>query len=182
MTRLLLLLLLLLLPAVAALAATSACGSSPSAAPTPAATTASTTAPTTAPTTGHVGTARNLPLTPAVRRQLLGAATRSHQAKPGSFSGFEHGSTYYAYDRATRTWWAAGALVAVDPTGSAAVSLNDEGAYDVLHRTAGGTWVDRLSGEAGNDRPLSRCEQWPPRDVLLLWHWSQKVCAQPRWR
>ncbi|GAB3865240.1 hypothetical protein GCM10028801_35410 [Nocardioides maradonensis] len=140
-------------------------------------------APTVTPTVGTspAGPAHNLPLTAAVIHQLLAVATRTHQQKPRSFSGFEHGSTFYAYDPATKTWWAAGALVAADPNGGAAVSLNDEGAYDVLHRTAGGAWVDRLSGEAGYDPPLAQCKQWPPLRVLRLWHWSQKVCAEPRW-
>ncbi|HWU23376.1 MAG TPA: hypothetical protein VN088_17685, partial [Nocardioides sp.] len=97
------------------------------------------------------------------------------------FSGLGDTQRYYAYDPATRTWWAAGGLEAKNPdAGAAAVSLNDAGAYDVFHRTAGGHWVARESGGAGGpDQPLSTCHDWPPRSVLRLWHWSLKVCRAP---
>lgn len=167
-------------PAAAlALLLVAGCGGTRSAQPAPTVTAAPTTPPATG--AGPVGPARNLPLTPAVIHQLVVAGAAAKQVAASGFSGLEPNRRYYAYDPASRTWWAAGAMVAKNPdAGGAAVSLNDAGAYDVFHRSAGGQWVARESGGAGGpDLPLRLCSDWPPRSVLRLWHWSLRVCRVP---
>ncbi|HWU22615.1 MAG TPA: hypothetical protein VN088_13865 [Nocardioides sp.] len=157
----------------------SGCGGTTSAQPAPTTPAPTTTAPTTG--TSPAGAAHNLTLTPTVIHQLVVAGAAAKQVPASGFSGLGRTQRYYAYDPATHTWWAAGGMEAKNPdAGAAAVSLNDAGSYDVFHRTAGGHWVARESGGAGGpDQPLSKCDDWPPRSVLRLWHWSLKVCRAP---
>ena len=69
-------------------------------------------------TTGTTGTAtpatsaQNLPVSDALRQQLLIAGARATALPASDFAGLVPGRTYYAYDPASSTYWAGAELAA----------------------------------------------------------------------
>src|ERR1039458_1912001 len=96
-----------------------ACGSGPK--------TASTSTTTT-------GVTQNLALAPAVRKSLLDAAAAYHQLPASDYVGLRPGATYYAFDPATNSYYAAAGLNASPHSVQAQVGTQDDGAYNLFFR------------------------------------------------
>ena len=83
----------------------------------------------------------NVPVTDDVRAQLLeaGATLTGHPAS--EYTGLQPGTTYYAYDPNSETYWAAAALSG-PKTFDAGVMLQDANSYMMFRKSGqGGTWV-----------------------------------------
>jgi hypothetical protein len=149
-----------------------ACGSSNSAAPPTTSTT------TTVATTG----AQNLTVTPAVRTALLAAGAATHGLPVADFTGLVKGTTFYAYDSATGTYWAGAALTPIAGTSAAAqaaqVSVQDDGGYVLYTMPAGGSWTGYNDGLG--EVPGSHCAIVTPTAVRKVWSWSLTTpCGGP---
>ena len=80
----------------------------------------------------------NEKVTAPVRNQLIAAAAKINGNVPVTqYVGLEPGRTYYAYDPATKTYWAGAGLVPRSDSTAAAVSVQDNGSYNLFRRTAG---------------------------------------------
>lgn len=154
-------------------------GSGPSSSPstkTPVAATttrppASSTATTTMPIT------QNLAVTDDVRAALLQAGATLKGLPASDFTGLVPGRTYYAFDSATDTYWAAAGLAPSPSSIQAQVSSQDDGAYLLFSRPSGGAWTavnDGLGGIAG-----SACPAPVPAAILSLWNWPPGSCNPP---
>jgi len=119
---------------------------------------------------------QNLPVTDQLRAQLVAAGAALHGTKPSDYNGLRAGTTYYAYDPATKTYWAAGALDPKAPDGQAAISNQDDGSYLLFTRTATGSWTATNVGQTGPD---STCAKTPPAAVLAAWQWKPGACNPP---
>jgi hypothetical protein len=145
------------------------CGSSGSAATT------TTTQPTTTTTSAAV---QDLGVTPAVRQALLVAGAASHTLPVADFTGLVHGTTYYAYDPMDQEYWAGAALVPSHSSMAAQVSVQDDGAYDVFTKTAGGAWTAYSDGLG--TQPNAVCAIVVPSAVRQAWGWSLHTkCGGP---
>ncbi|HXQ18553.1 MAG TPA: hypothetical protein VN781_02890 [Acidimicrobiales bacterium] len=132
---------------------------------------ASSTAPTTTPIT------QNLAVTDGVRAALLQAGASLKGLPASDFTGLVSGRTYYAFDSATDTYWAAAGLAPSPSSIQAQVSSQDDGAYLLFSRPAGGAWTavnDGLGGIAG-----TVCPAPVPAAVLTLWNWPSGSCSPP---
>jgi hypothetical protein len=156
--------------------AAAACGSSSSAASSsstggPAGSSATTTTGTTAPAAAR---ARNLVVSGAVRAQLLAAGAAMHKLPVSDYTGLVHGETYYAYDPATKTYWAGAGLRASRSSIRAQVGDQDDGAYLVFERPADGHWRAWPAGIPGSSQ--YSCASTPPAAVLTVWGWAPGSC------
>jgi hypothetical protein len=114
-------------------------------------------------------------VTSLVRSQLIAAAAKINGHVPVSqYAGLEPGRTYYAYDPATKTYWAGAALVPRNDSSAAAVSVQDDGSYNLFRRTLGGSWTAYDVGLAGVG--ATRCPIEPPATILRLWGWPGNGC------
>lgn len=114
-------------------------------------------------------------MTAPVRNQLIAAAERINGHIPVSqYAGLKPGRTFYAYDPATRTYWAGAGLVPRDGSSAAAVSVQDDGSYNLFRRPAGAGWTAYDVGLAGVEG--SRCPIEPPSAILRLWGWPSNSC------
>jgi predicted lipoprotein with Yx(FWY)xxD motif len=134
------------------------------------------TAPTTttmAPTT--IAFTRLLAVTPAVRQSLLAAGAALHHLPAKDYVGLAAGTTYYAYDPSTATYYAAAGLVASQSSLAAQVGTQDDGAYNLFVRKSGtAAWTvynDGLGGVQG-----ARCPIVLPAAVIAVWHWRAHSC------
>ncbi|MGO9335038.1 MAG: hypothetical protein ACLQCU_13505 [Acidimicrobiales bacterium] len=134
----------------------------------------STTSTTTTTTTPP---ARNLAVTSAVRTQLIKAGAALNSLPASDYTGLAPGLTYYAYDPATKTYWAGAALVASRSSQRAEVSVQDDGSYVLFKRPASGAWKAADVGMTGIGG--SKCKTAVPASVLKLWHWAAGTC-RPR--
>jgi hypothetical protein len=127
-------------------------------------------------TTTKAPAVQNLAVTDAVRESLLEAGAASHDLSVSDYIGLDPGTTYYAYDSATHTYWAAAGL---DPSPSSIqgqVSTQDDGSYLFLTRRANGTWTaqdDGLGGIGGTGCPAI------PAAVVAAWNWAPGTCRPP---
>jgi hypothetical protein len=164
-----------------ALTALVGCGSGSSGATTVATSTTSggttvtvtTTTPTPSTTTGGTSTtagAQNLVVTNALRTQLLQAGAASNGVPAADYTGLNHGRTFYAYDPATNTYWAGAQLIPSSTSIKAQVSVQDDGAYLLFDRPAGGTWTVHSVGMTGVGG--STCPVAVPSGVLSVWGWK----------
>jgi hypothetical protein len=155
---------------IGAAVALAGCGSTASTAGT-----TTTSVPATSSTTPSV---QNLAVTTAVRHQLLVAGAASHHLSPADYTGLAHGTTYYAYDPITRTYWAAARLVPSPSSNAAQVGAQDDGSYNVFVKAPSHAWVaypDGLGGIAG-----THCAIVVPLPVRLAWVWSLSTpCGAP---
>lgn len=162
--------------------AVAGCSSSPAAQN---ATTTSTTAET--GTTANTGTATtaatstgvvNQPVTDQLRAQLVAAGAALNNIPVAEYTGLAPGLTYYAYDGATQTYWAAARLVPAPTSDSsnpsrAQVASQDEGSYYLFRQPRGGSWTAYADGNTGPDTP---CPTTVPAGVTQVWGWPPGSC------
>ena len=120
-------------------------------------------------------TAVNEQMRTPLRNQLIAAAAKINGNVPVTqYAGLEPGRTYYAYDPATKTYWAGAGLVPRSDSTAAAVSVQDNGSYNLFRRTVGGSWTAYDVGLAGVGG--TRCPIEPPATILRLWAWPTNTC------
>lgn len=135
----------------------------------------SSTAPT---TTTTFPMASDLPVTDAVRSQLLAAGAALNSLPPSDYTGLRRGETYYAYDKSTQTYWAGAGLMPSPSSTPAQVASQDDGAYLLFDRVGSGPWKAYAVGLAGTPDG-GPCPIAVPVVVLDLWGWSRKSCRPP---
>jgi hypothetical protein len=119
-------------------------------------------------TTTTTPVALKLTVTAPLNASLLVAGAKSHDLPTKDFTGLTTGKTYYAHFDGK--YWAGAQLVPSTKSQQAQVSVQDDGAYTLLTRTSGGTWVgynDGLGGATG-----STCAVVVPSQVRTVWAWS----------
>ncbi len=145
---------------------------------TPASTTSTAGAGSTSTTGAASATAANLPVTDAIRTQLVAAAASLQNIPVAQFTGLAPGLTYYAVDKTTGVRWAGARLVpapvaeGAQPS-QAQISSQDEGSYYVFQQPPGGTW---RAYAAGNTGPGTTCPVTVPPAVLAVWGWPAGGC------
>ena len=121
-------------------------------------------------------------MTDAVRTQLIAARAAQLGIAPSTFTGMAPGTTYYAFDSATNTYWAAGSMAVPNPATmpatdsdlyKAQVSSQDAGAYLVFSQPSGGSWTATGVGSTGPDSP---CAATVPAGVAAAWGWPTGSC------
>ena len=130
-----------------------------------------------------VEAAQNLPLPSTVRSALVAVAA-SHYGLPASdFVGLGAGPryypAYYAYDKATSTYWAGASLVPKPSSYAAQVVVQDDGAYLIFHRTPPGAWQVH---DVGYTDTVGTCAAYHvsiPAPVVAVWHWAPGTCHPP---
>ena len=121
--------------------------------------------------------AENLPVTDQLRSQLLIAGAAMHSLPASDYTGLLPGKTYYARDLSSGDYWAGAGLVPSNNSYDAEVRNQDEGAYMILTRTAGGSWHGWETGLTGG--PFGPCHVTIPAAVLAVWGWSPGACDPP---
>jgi hypothetical protein len=127
-------------------------------------------------TTTQTPAARNLAVTDAVRESLLEAGAASHDLPVSDYIGLDPGTTYYAYDSATQTYWAAAGLDPSPTSTQGQVSTQDDGSYLLFTRGTKGAWMaqdDGLGGIGGTECPAI------PAAVVAAWNWAPGTCRPP---
>ena len=133
---------------------------------------------TTSTTSRSASGTRNLPVTSAVRAELLKAGAAAHMLPATDFTGLAKGLTYYAYDPADGLYWAGARLVPSPSSQRAQVSVQDDGAYDVYTKTPGGAWTAYHDGLG--TVPGTVCAIVVPMAVRTVWAWSLSTpCGGP---
>jgi hypothetical protein len=130
---------------------------------------------TTVPVTPAPGV-ENLAVSDDLRAQLVAAGAALNGLSSSDYLGLEPGMTYYAYDSATQTYWAAGGLDPSPSSMQAQVSAQDDGGYLLFTEPNGGSWTaedDGLGGVAGTPCPAI------PASVLAVWGWPAGSCRPP---
>jgi hypothetical protein len=138
-------------------------------------TTSSVSTPT---TSGSSAPATDLPVTDAIRAQLVASAAGLNNIPVGEFTGLAPGLTYYALDRETNIYWAAARLVAAptsDPSSPsrAQVSTQDDGSYYLFQQPQSGPWTAYADGNGG---PATPCPVTVPPAVAAVWGWPVGSC------
>jgi len=145
---------------------------------TMAAGTTTTSAADSSPTTTPGASAVNVTVTDQVRSELVAAAAALDAIPVSEYSGLRPGLTYYAYDQATRRYWAGAQLVPApssDPANptQAQVASQDDGSYYVFTRSGDGAWSAHATGASGPDSP---CPVVVPVVVTAVWGWTAGSC------
>jgi hypothetical protein len=167
--------------------AVAGCSSSPAAQNTTTSTTVpsgtTATADTGTVTTGPSTTATssntvNQPVTDQLRAQLVAAGAALNSIPVAQYTGLAPGLTYYAYDSATQTYWAAARLVPAptsDPSNPsrAQVASQDDGSYYLFRQPRGGSWTAYADGASGPGTP---CPTAVPAAVAQVWGWPAGSC------
>ena len=114
----------------------------------------------TATTSGSSAPATDLPVTDAIRAQLVASAAGLNNIPVAEFTGLAPGLTYYALDRETNIYWAAARLVAAptsDPSSPsrAQVSTQDDGSYYLFQQPQGGPWTAYVGRKCRSVHTLS---------------------------
>jgi hypothetical protein len=110
--------------------------------------------------------AKDLVVTATVESQLVAAFAPAHHVARSEVAGTFPGSVYYAYDPATKTYWAEASFVpARGDTASVANTFQDAGSDGVFSRSATGPW--RFLG-AGVPLTCVR-ERYVPKAVAAVW-------------
>jgi hypothetical protein len=120
----------------------------------------------------------NLVIPGPVVVELVDADALFKHLPPDDFIGVR--DAYYAYDRATTTYWAAGQTVPSLSAYRALVASQDDGSYTVFHKPAHGAWVAVDDGMAA--APGTGCGAYHvsvPAGVLAVWHWGPGHCTPP---
>ena len=120
-------------------------------------------------------------MTKQVAAGLVAAAARLNGQVPVSqYAGFGAQGRRYAYDPGTRTYWASGSLRPRTGSSAAAVSVQDDGSYNLFRKPRGGAWTAfdvGLAGVGGTTCPVA-----VPASVLHLWRWPDATCRPPAHR
>lgn len=120
----------------------------------------------------------NLPVTDAIRAELVIAAAATTNGIPASeFGGLLPGRTYYAYEPDHQMYWAAAGLVP-GPSLRSQVATQDAGSYFIFRRAEGGSWTAFVDG-AGVNRDQG-CPGGLPAAVQSIWQWQTGICSPPR--
>jgi hypothetical protein len=137
--------------------------------------TTSSVAPTTTTTIARV---ENLKVTPPVRKSLLDAAAAYHQLPASDYTRLRTAMTYYAYDPARKTYYAAAGLVPSASSLPAQIGTQDDGAYNLFTRLAGSpNWTVYSDGLGGAQDSI--CPIEIPYAVLAAWNWTAGSCYPP---
>jgi hypothetical protein len=120
----------------------------------------------------------DVPVTNQIRQQLVAAGAALNSIPASEYTGLAPGLTYYAFDRATATYWAGARLVpasSADPSNptQAQISSQDAGSYYLFKQPQGGVWTAYAAGNVGPDAP---CPLTVPADVLSVWGWPNGAC------
>jgi len=121
--------------------------------------------------------AKNLAVTDVVRSQLVAAGAALNSLPASAYTGLVPGTTYYAYDTATATYWAGAGLVPSSSSQQAQVSTQDDGSYLLFSRPSGGSWTAYDAGLAGVGG--TQCPIPVPAAVLAVWDWASGTCRPP---
>lgn len=117
--------------------------------------------------TAHAWSAENLPVTDDIRAQLVETGADLLHQPVSAFSGLVAGKTFYAYDPATQTHWAAAHLAPT--TYQAGVADQDQNSYLIYRQPDGAPWVPYADGWGINPCPI-------PKSVLDVWQWPAGQC------
>jgi hypothetical protein len=119
--------------------------------------------------------AKNLIVTPAVRKSLLDADAKAHSYPVADYRGLAPGETYYAFDEQNDRYYAAAGLVANSRSLGAQVSTQDDGGFNLFYRSKNSsTWKvfdDGLGGAEGSTCPIVI-----PLAVRQVWNWTMHPC------
>jgi hypothetical protein len=120
----------------------------------------------------------NLPVTDAVRAELVQAGAVLTGRPAAEFGGLRPGLTYYAYDPASGMHWAAAALTA-PTTFDASIQLQDQNSYLMFAQagTPGATWIPTAAGFGPIPAGQASCPV--PQSVRNLWAWPAGACYPP---
>lgn len=121
--------------------------------------------------------AQNLPLTDAVRAQLVAAGAALHGLPASDYTGLAAGRTYYAQDGGSGDYWAGAELMPSPNSTDAQVRNQDKGAFMILTRSASGGWHGWETGLTGG--PPGPCPVTVPAAVLSVWGWPAGTCYPP---
>ena len=136
-----------------------------------------TTPPATTTTAG--AQTSNVVVTDEIRTELIAAGAALNSLSPSDYTGLVPGETYYAYDASTKTYWAGAGLVPNPASTQAQVSAQDDGAYLLFERQAGGTWKAFAVGLAGTAKAAPARSRCPlPSSACGAGH--RRVAARPR--
>ncbi len=121
----------------------------------------------------------NLPLTDAVRTDLVEAGAVLTGRPASEFSGLREGESYFAEDPANGVQWAAAALQANPGQEWAAIMLQDQNSYMSFTKAdlPGATWVPTAIGFGPIPAGEERCPV--PENVRALWGWPSGKCYPP---
>ncbi len=127
--------------------------------------------------------AENLVITSAVRASLVDAGA-SHFGLPASdFLGLgaapAHDPAYYAYDRASSSYWAGASLVPNPKSYDAGVVVQDDGAYLIFDRSVHGSWQVHDVGYSDSAGTCSAYHVSIPVAVVAVWDWVPGTCHPP---
>jgi hypothetical protein len=153
-----------------------ACSSSPTRPSSSGTTTSSTTAASTSSTTSTTIAAstttttssavQNLPVTSSVRATLTSVFVSYKQIQASDVSGTVPNSVYYAYDPASKTYWAMASFM---PSSTASqqilVGFQDGGNTGLYKMATGGSWAVSQSGVP----PYCAEQRYFPQPVLAAW-------------
>jgi hypothetical protein len=130
------------------------------------------------PASGASESAKNLVVTPAVRRSLLVAGARYHRLPAKDYVGLTKGMTYYAFDATSATYYASAGLDPSPNSLAAQVGAQDDGGYNLFVRREGATtWTVYNDGLGAS--PQARCPLSIPRAVLTVWGWTLRCFPPP---
>jgi hypothetical protein len=93
--------------------------------------------------------------------------------------GSGKGTTYYAYDISTSTYWAGASLVPNPSSYEAGVVVQDDGAYLIFDQTAHGAWRARDVGYSDTVGDCAAYHVSIPAAVVAVWHWVPGTCHPP---
>jgi hypothetical protein len=128
---------------------------------------------------GPASGAENLQVTSSVRTALVDAGATHYGLPSSAFTGLGQGTTYYAYDLSTSTYWAGASLVPSPSSYQAGVVVQDDGAYLIFDRTAHGAWQARDVGYSDTVGDCAAYHVTIPAAVVAVWHWVPGTCHPP---
>jgi predicted lipoprotein with Yx(FWY)xxD motif len=130
-------------------------------------------------TTTTVAATQNLSITPAVIKSLLQAGAAYHSLPSKDFTGLAPGMTYYAFDPANNTFYAAAGLDASPNSLQAQIGDQDDGGYNIFVRVATATNWTVYNDGLGAAQDV-KCPITFPGSVLAVWNWKAGSCFPPQ--
>lgn len=133
---------------------------------------------TTTTSVAGAGRAQNLVVSAAVRLSIFDALAKFHQLPTKDYVRLTPKMTYYAYDAANHTYYAAAGIEPSPHSLQAQVGAQDDGGYQLLtHQRGVARWKVYDDGLGGADG--SRCPITIPPSVLAVWNWRPGSCFPP---
>jgi hypothetical protein len=132
----------------------------------------------TGPTTTSRPGVADLTLTAGVRASLVAAVAAQHGLTPEDYVGLESGTAYYAFDPATRTYYAAAGVRPSPSSMAAQVGSQDDGAYNLFTRRRGAS-VWRVYDDGLGAAQDALCPLHLPAAVVAAWGWKPGSCYPP---